>query len=156
MRTVVFIFFFFVFAFPIRAQTGSKADSIIAYARTFKGTTYKYASCTPGDGFDCSGFVYYVFAHFNIKTPRSSIDYSNFGKKIPIDSCRKGDIIVFTGTKATNRRPGHVGIVIDGSGENVHFIHSSSSKKHYGVIESTFNESPYYKARFIKIVRVLN
>jgi lipoprotein Spr len=137
--------------YTVNAQT--KADSIIAYARTLKGITYKYASCSPDKGFDCSGFVYYVFSHFRIKTPRSSIDYMTFGKKISIDSCKKGDIIVFTGTKAGNRNAGHVGIVIDGTGENVHFIHSSSNKKKYGVIESTFNDSPYYKKRFIKIVR---
>lgn len=156
MRFSTCITLFFLSATVVlKAQDRSRADSVITYARSFKGTTYKYASCSPDKGFDCSGFVYYVFSHFNIKTPRSSIDYSNFGKKVSIDSCRKGDIIVFTGTKASNRRPGHVGIVIDGKGENVHFIHSSSSKKHYGVIESTFKESPYYKARFIKIVRVL-
>jgi murein DD-endopeptidase / murein LD-carboxypeptidase len=140
--------------FRLSAQF-TKADSIITFAQSLKGTNYCYASASPGKGFDCSGFTYYVFEHFKIKTPRSSIDYSGFGKKVSIDSCKKGDIIVFTGTNAANRKPGHVGIVIEGTGDNVRFIHSSSSKKHYGVVESTFSESPYYKKRFIKVVRIL-
>jgi len=65
-----------------------------------------------------------------------------------------GDVIVFTGTNAKNRRPGHVGIILSNPGEEIKFIHSSSSKKGSGVKISTFKDSPYYKVRFIKVVRV--
>jgi len=89
-----------------------------------------------------------------IKTPRSSIDYLNYGKQIEFDSCIAGDIIVFTGTNAKNRNPGHVGIIVSKPGEELQFIHSSSNKKNGGVKLSTFTESPYYKVRFLKIVRI--
>ena len=132
------------------------ADSLIARAKRFLGTPYKYASCSPDAGFDCSGFVYYVFGTFDTKVPRSSIDYGSLKGSIPSDSARVGDVIVFTGTNASNRRAGHVGIVISNPGEELTFIHSSSNKKRGGVIISTYKSSPYYGKRFIKIVRLEN
>lgn len=131
-------------------------DSLINYCNQFIGTKYKYASINPKVGFDCSGFVYYIFNHFNIKAPRSSIDYLNTGKTVHPDSFKVGDVIVFTGTNSNNRTPGHVGIVISNFGEELTFIHSSSSKKHSGIKISTYKDSPYYKKRFLKIVRITN
>ena len=131
-----------------------KSDSLLTFAKKFLGTKYKYAHCDPKSGFDCSGFTYYVFGHFNIKVPRSSIDYAKFGTKIAKDSARKGDVIVFTGTNAKNRHAGHVGIVISNPGEDLRFIHCSSNKKKGGVIMSSFKESPYYEKRFIRVCRV--
>ena len=132
------------------------ADSLVAFAKQQMGTKYCYGNCTPKKGFDCSGFVYYTFAHFNIKVPRASMDYEKGGRIIPLDSARVGDVIVFTGTNAKNRHPGHVGIILSNPGEETKFIHSSSSKKGSGVKISTFKESPYYKVRFIKVVRIAN
>ena len=139
---------------PINPTDSLPFDSLVKFSQMYIGTPYKHGSCKPQSGFDCSGFVYFVFNHFKIKTPRSSIDYLNFGKQIEIDSCRTGDIIVFTGTNAKIRRPGHVGIIISKRGEELQFIHSSSNKKTGGVKLSTFTESPYYKVRFLKIVRI--
>ncbi len=130
------------------------ADSLLAFAKKQMGTKYCYANCTPAKGFDCSGFVYYTFNHFNIKVPRSSIDYQNYGRRVDPDSCKVGDVIVFTGTNPKNSKPGHVGIIISSPGEDITFIHSSSSKKCSGVKISSFKKDPYYKLRFIKIVRV--
>ncbi len=130
------------------------ADSLLAFAKKQIGIKYCYANCTPSNGFDCSGFVYYTFSHFSIKVPRSSIDYMNYGRRVDPDSCKVGDVIVFTGTNPKNRKAGHVGIVISNPGEDITFIHSSSSKKCSGVKISSFKNDPYYKLRFIKIVRV--
>lgn len=129
-------------------------DSLVSFAKKQIGIKYCYANCKPSTGFDCSGFVYYVFGHFNLKVPRSSMDYEKAGKIISIDSCKIGDVIVFTGTNAKNRKSGHVGIILSNPGEEIKFIHSSSSKKGSGVKISTFKDSPYYKIRFIKVVRV--
>jgi cell wall-associated NlpC family hydrolase len=131
-------------------------DSLISFAKKFLGTHYKYANCTPESGFDCSGFVYYVFGQFGVKVPRSSIDYGSLEPTVPKDSAKVGDVIVFTGTNAANRNAGHVGIVISNPGEDLTFIQSSSSKKKNGVIITNFNSSPYYEKRFIKIVRLQN
>jgi lipoprotein Spr len=131
-----------------------QADSLVKFARSFLGTKYCYSNCTPTKGFDCSGFVYFVFNNFNQKVPRSSIEYKGIKPAITLDSVKAGDIIVFTGTNSRNRNPGHVGIVISNDNGVPTFIHSSSGKKR-GVIISDFNESPYYKKRFIKVVRLV-
>ncbi|MBL7912697.1 MAG: C40 family peptidase [Bacteroidia bacterium] len=164
MRNIIHISFFALifsfFGFTVKRfefnfqKHKIDADSLVAFAKKHMGTKYCYANCSPNSGFDCSGFVYYVFGHFNLKVPRASMDYEKAGKIIPIDSCRVGDVIVFTGTKVKNRHPGHVGIILSNPGEDITFIHSSSSKKKSGVKISSFKNEPYYKLRFIKIVRV--
>jgi cell wall-associated NlpC family hydrolase len=130
------------------------ADSLIAFAQKFIGTKYCYAQCTPKKGFDCSGFVQYVFANFNIKVPRSSMDYENAGRKVQLDSCRKGDVIVFTGTNAHKRTPGHVGIIVSNDANGIVFIHSSSGSNRIGVIMTNYTRSENYRKRFLKIVRM--
>jgi cell wall-associated NlpC family hydrolase len=132
----------------------SRADSLIAFARQFIGTPYKYACASPKSGFDCSGFTYYVFAHAGITLPRSSSDLDKAGYDVPLKECRKGDLILFKGTDANSTRVGHVGIIISEEGEPVEFIHSSSSKKHWGVVISSM-EKDYYTKRFVKVKRVL-
>ena len=164
MRRILLVFLINLFAFNtnLKAQIPAKdsltinpvCDSIVNYAKTFLGTKYKYGACSPEKGFDCSGFVYYVFKHFNMDVPRASMDYEKMGKIIPIDSANVGDIVVFTGTNPKNRYPGHVGIVLSKPGENFTFIHSSSSEKKSGVKISSYADSPGYKVRFIKIVRL--
>ncbi|MGZ3903922.1 MAG: C40 family peptidase [Bacteroidia bacterium] len=152
MRKLLFIFCF-AFSGTVSSQTVS-ADSLILFAKKQQGTKYKYGSINPKAGFDCSGFVYYVFGHFNVKVPRASMDYEKAGKVVSVDSSRAGDVIVFTGTNIKNRAPGHVGIVVSNSEKELNFIHSSSGHKGGGVIITNFKESPYYQSRFIKIVRL--
>ena len=74
-----------------QAISGSK---IIAYAATFVGTPYKSGGSTPS-GFDCSGFVSYVYGHFGIDLPRSSSAYWGVGTRV--SSPQPGDIIVSSG-----------------------------------------------------------
>jgi peptidoglycan DL-endopeptidase CwlO len=130
----------------------SRADSIVAYAKQHLGKPYKYAHAGP-DAFDCSGFVSFVFAHFDIALPRSSRDYMHTGREVPLSEARKGDVIVFTGTRPSERRAGHVGIVISEPGAPLQFIHASSSEKHRGVVITQYPGSNYPK-RFIKVIRV--
>jgi len=152
----IFPYLFFLLPLFVFSQTEASvnADTLLAFAKKQMGTKYRYAQCTPKNGFDCSGFVYYVFGHFNIKVPRASMDYEQKGKKIPVDSCRKGDVIVFTGTNIKNRAPGHVGIIISNDADGIVFIHSSSGHNRVGVIQTNYTTSAYYQKRFIKIVRL--
>lgn len=147
--------------FSILTKTGTREsadvvvnkDSLVSFSKAQLGKNYNYANCSPKTGFDCSGFVYYVFTHFKVNVPRSSSEYAGFGREVPMDSSKTGDVIVFTGTNAAIRKPGHVGIVLTG-GSELSFIHSSSDKRTPGVKISDFKASPNYKKRFIKIVRV--
>lgn len=130
------------------------ADTLIAFAKKHIGVPYCYAQCVPEKGFDCSGFVYYVFSHFGIQVPRASMDYEKAGRSIPLDSCRRGDVIVFTGTNARNRTAGHVGLVVSNDSAGISFIHSSSGRNRIGVIVTNFTLSPHYRERFIKVIRL--
>ena len=127
------------------------ATNLISFAQSLKGTPYKYACSDPKRGFDCSGFVMYVFNHFQMTVPRSSIAFTNIGEEIDILQAMPGDVILFTGTDASIRRVGHVGIITQG-GEGLSFIHASSGKAH-SVTETVLN--PHYKKRFIKVIRLL-
>lgn len=131
----------------------TRADSIVDFARQHLTLPYRYGYTGP-DAFDCSGFVYYVFKHFRLELPRTSSDFTNLGKTIPISECKKGDIILFTGTKPGDQQVGHIGIVISKVGEPLLFIHSSSSEKHPGVVITDYANS-HYPDRFVKIIRVL-
>ncbi len=127
-------------------------DSLVAFARTLKGVPYLYASTDPKKGFDCSGFITYVFNHFNQKVPRSSIDFTNYGKTISLKAARPGDLILFTGTDSSIRKVGHMGIVESWRNDTLYFIHSSSGTKANGVVITPLGK--YYMGRFVKVIRV--
>ena len=137
---------------PGAINTGNiSRDSIVNFAQTLIGTPYLYASTDPQKGFDCSGFITYVFNHYKIKVPRSSYEFDNVGTTIPLAESKKGDLILFTGTDSSERKIGHMGIVLSNDTGNVKFIHSSSGKA-YGVTISPLDK--YYQGRFMKVVRV--
>ncbi len=131
----------------------ASAESIVTFAETLVGTPYKYASIDPAQGFDCSGFITYVFNHFNIAVPRSSIGFTNAGTDIPLKDAKRGDLILFTGTDSTEKFVGHMGIVTVNTNDSLQFIHSTSGKA-YGVTVTPLNA--YYKGRFVKVIRLFN
>lgn len=135
-----------------RINTGdTKPAELVKYAETLIGTPYLYASADPQQGFDCSGFITYVFNHFKIAVPRSSMDFTNAATEIPVKKSKSGDLILFTGTDSTSRTVGHMGIIISNDSIQTLFIHSSSGKAN-GVTITPFND--YYKGRFVKVIRV--
>jgi len=133
-------------------KTGSAIpDSLVAFGKSLVGTPYLYASSDPENGFDCSGFITYVFNHFGIAVPRSSVDFTDMGTEVPTDFASPGDLILFTGTDSTIRIVGHMGIVESNERGNLLFLHSTSGKA-YGVVISPLKG--YYEARFVKVIRV--
>ncbi len=131
----------------------STSNKIMDFAKSLIGTRYRYASSNPEVGFDCSGFVSYVYKQFGFSGARSSADFAKKGKSIKLADAKVGDVLVFTGSNARVRRPGHVGIIysIDEEG-NIKFIHSSSGKAKGVTIT---NLEGYYKNRFLKAVTVM-
>lgn len=129
--------------------TLSLRDSVLAYAKTFMGTRYCYATADPKKGFDCSGFVNYVYKHFNIDLPRSSSGFQNLGRALKPEEFRVGDVLVFYGYKDT-KNIGHVGIVCEANGMKSKFIHASSGTE----MAVTISElgSDMYTKRFYKCV----
>lgn len=133
-------------------KTGSTVpDSLIAFGKSLVGSPYLYASSDPANGFDCSGFITYVFNHFDIAVPRSSVDFTDMGLEIPTHIARPGDLILFTGTDSTIKIVGHMGIVESNERSNLLFLHSTSGKAN-GVVISPLKG--YYETRFVKVIRV--
>lgn len=148
------VFFIFIFSPLTYSQNNItfNGDSLVTFAKQYVGKPYKWGGSSE-QGFDCSGFVSFVFRHFGITTSHGARDYYHLGTHVSIDSCRKGDIFLFTGTNFSRKSVGHVGIIISNPGEPVLFIHSSSSKKHWGVTITNYSESSYPK-RFMGIRRL--
>ncbi|MGM7702942.1 cell wall-binding repeat-containing protein [Pseudalkalibacillus sp. Hm43] len=105
-------------------------DDIISTAKAQKGVPYKWGGTSPS-GFDCSGFLNYVYDNNGVNIPRTVSDIWNAGKKVKEPVI--GDVVFFETYKSG---PSHAGIYL-GDGK---FIHSSSSN---GVTVSEVN-SPYY------------
>jgi cell wall-associated NlpC family hydrolase len=128
-----------------------RPEEVVAFAKTLIGTPYKYASTDPKAGFDCSGFITYVFHHFDIVVPRSSIDFTEVGKPVSTEAAKPGDLVLFTGTDSTEHFVGHMGLVVSNDAAGLQFIHSSSGKK-YGVTISPLDG--YYRTRYMKTIRI--
>ncbi|KAA9339746.1 NlpC/P60 family protein [Hymenobacter busanensis] len=140
-----------------RATAGpsvTRADSVVRLALRQLGKAYCYAGTTPEGGFDCSGFLTYVYSQFDVDVPHSSALQYKTGTAVPREQARKGDLIIFTGTAQTSTTPGHAGIVISEPGQPLRFVHSSSSKRDPGVKISQVDGTDYER-RFLGIRRVL-
>lgn len=131
-----------------------QSDTLVGFAKSLLGIPYRYGGITP-EGFDCSGFVNYVYSSFGFDVPRSSIELSDYGTEVSLDSCKKGDIILFSGRNKEKRPIGHVGIVVSDLNEPLKFIHSATSNS-IGIVITAYDAFDYYKTRFVKVVRVLN
>lgn len=125
-----------------------RRSEFIDFAKQYLGVPYLYASSDPSKGFDCSGLLFHVFKHFNVKSPRSSYSYENIGESIALEDARPGDLILFT-TAGDTAKIGHIGIISE-TKPRIAFLHASTSK---GVIISNF--TGYYIKHFVKVIRVL-
>ena len=133
-----------------KSSKNKEAKKIIDYASKFKGVRYKYAGNTP-KGFDCSGYVQYVFRNFDYILPRSSTDQSKIGKNINKKDLEPGDLVFFKGTKSS--KVGHVGIVVEIYNDNsFKFIHVSSNR---GVVED-YSTTNYWAQRYLRARRILS
>jgi cell wall-associated NlpC family hydrolase len=126
-------------------------DDVISFAETLIGIKYRYGSMDKQKGFDCSGFINYVFNHFNISVPRVSVDFTNAGEEVSLKDSKPGDIILFTGSDAKSGIVGHMGLITENKNGDVKFIHASESR---GVIISGMNS--YFIPRFVKVNRVFD
>jgi len=109
---------------------------------------YRAGGKTPA-GFDCSGFVSYCYLQGNEqKLPVSSREYINKGTPVDVADALPGDVIMFSGSRASQTLVGHVGIISEVS-DDIYFIHSATSSG----IRYDRMSSPYYQKRFIGIRR---
>ncbi|MCB0371496.1 MAG: C40 family peptidase [Muricauda sp.] len=130
-------------------RKNEKAEAVISTAMTFSGTRYKYGGTT-NKGMDCSGLVYVSLKENDILFPRTSYQMALEGQKINVKDVQKGDLLYFK-TSKRGKRINHVGLVVDVDGDDIKFIHATTSR---GVLVSSLREG-YWNHAFVKAMRIL-
>ncbi|MGB1308637.1 MAG: C40 family peptidase [Oceanihabitans sp.] len=132
-----------------KKSASTSVNSVVKYAKTFKGVRYKYGGTTKS-GMDCSGLVYTAFKKGNKSLPRTTRDLSKTGEWVDLKKVQVGDLVFFA-TSKNSRNVNHVGIVTTARTGYVEFIHASTSK---GVMISNLAERYWYLA-YVQARRVL-
>lgn len=127
----------------------AKREEVLTFAKKYMGTKYCYAGGSPEKGFDCSGFVNFVYKHFDIELPRSSSGFAKIGKSLKPEDFKVGDVLVFYGYR-DSKSVGHVGIVSEANGMKSKFIHASSGKEMAVTISELGSEM--YTKRFYRCI----
>jgi murein DD-endopeptidase len=124
--------------------TGEWGDKLVSRAMSYLGTPYRYGGISPKTGFDCSGFVYYLYdAVFGQRIPRMPHDMVREATPVARSDLQKGDLVMF-GHRGTIT---HVGIY-SGNGQFVHATHRGSP------VMVTNLDADYYNTRYLKAVRL--
>jgi cell wall-associated NlpC family hydrolase len=100
---------------PPRADIGVRVSK---YARHFLGVPYRYGGTSPRGGFDCSGFVAYVYRHFGVKLPHYTFAQYGLGRHVARRRLAPGDLVFFDGVN-------HVGLYL-GRGRFIHAPHAGA------------------------------
>jgi cell wall-associated NlpC family hydrolase len=106
----------------------------VGVAMQYLGTPYVWGGASPG-GFDCSGFVMYVYSQVGVYLPHHAADQYNYGTPVSRDELEPGDLVFFDGL-------GHVGIYI-GGGQFVHSPHTGD------VVKISSLDDSWYAATYI-------
>jgi cell wall-associated NlpC family hydrolase len=126
---------------------GSAAEvgyGLAGTALSYRGVPYRNGGTDPAAGFDCSGFVWYVFARHGIDVPRTVAAQYRTGVKVKAADVQAGDLVFFNTTGAS---PSHVGISIGGE----QFVHAPSST---GEVRVERLGASYWAGRFVGIRRI--
>jgi cell wall-associated NlpC family hydrolase len=119
-------------------------------AERYVGTRYRYGGTTPGGGFDCSGFVQYVFARNGVKLPRTSWEQARSGRAVPrgVASLKPGDLMLFA---SRGGRVDHVAVYV---GDH-RILHSTAGVGGVGYDDLATPRGKWYLARQVASRRVL-
>jgi peptidoglycan DL-endopeptidase CwlO len=116
----------------------STHGGVVGVAMQYLGTPYRWGGASPS-GFDCSGFVMYVFAQIGVSLPHSTYAMYAMGTPVSLGQLQPGDLVFFNGL-------GHMGIYIGGG----QFIHSP----HTGDVVKISSMSGYYASAFVGARRI--
>lgn len=119
------------------AASTINSTQLINTAKGLLGTKYVYGGTTP-KGFDCSGFVTYVYKQLGISLPRTAASMYNNSPSVSKNSLKTGDLVFFN---TSGKGVSHVGIYMG----NGNFIHSANN----GVVISKVNDPYYWGKRYV-------
>jgi len=131
-------------SFATPAVANDWGDRLVSRAMNYLGTPYRYGGTSPSTGFDCSGFVYYLYgAVFGQKIPRMPHDMAREGTPVARSDLKRGDLVFF-GYRGTFT---HIGIYA-GNDQFVHATHRGSP------VMVTNLDADYYRQRYMMAVRL--
>ena len=113
--------------------------SVSSTALALRGAPYHNGGSDPQQGFDCSGFVQYVYNQHGVKMPRDVRQQFGVGHDVPPNDLEPGDLVFFT---TVTPGASHVGIAVGGD----QFIHAPSST---GVVRVENLSAQYWASRFV-------
>ena len=119
---------------------------VLDLANSLRGVRYRFGGTDPGTGFDCSGFVRYVFGRFDVQVPRTAAEQFHVGHRIALNQLAAGDLVFFS---TIGPGPTHVGIVVDPV--NRTFVHAPGTGSEVRI--ERFDTS-YWSPRMVGIRRV--
>jgi peptidoglycan DL-endopeptidase CwlO len=118
---------------PPSSAPPARYGGVVGIAMRYLGTPYVWGGASPA-GFDCSGFVMYVFSQIGVSLPHSSYAQYGSGSAVSRGDLQPGDLVFFDGL-------GHVGIYVGGGS----FIHSP----HTGDVVKISSISGWYASTFV-------
>jgi cell wall-associated NlpC family hydrolase len=132
------------------STASASAASILATAKRYVGTHYRYGGESPATGFDCSGFVQYVFAKHGVELPRTSRLQAQAGAAVPlaVEALQAGDLLLFA---SSGMRVNHVAIYIG----NNRILHSSAGAGGVVYDDLSTPRGRWYLKRHVASRRVL-
>jgi cell wall-associated NlpC family hydrolase len=131
----------------IQPHRQSTMQEVLLNALSLKGIRYRYGGTSPETGFDCSGFVRYVFREAaNISLPHNARAISQIGNIIAPDQLQPGDLVFYNTMKSAFS---HVGIYLG----NNRFIHAPSSGRGIRIVDM---DDAYWSKRFDGARRIMD
>ncbi len=127
------------------ATTSSLGEQLVSYAKKFLGVRYVWGGTSP-NGFDCSGFVQYVYKQFGITLNRVAADQAKQGTKVTRAQLKPGDLLFFNAGSGSGID--HVGMYI-GNGQ---FIHATNGK---GKVVINLLNTGFYNGAFVTARRIV-
>jgi cell wall-associated NlpC family hydrolase len=120
------------------SSIGPERRAVLRNAVAQLGQPYRYGGSAPGQGFDCSGLVYYTHSRAALPVPRASTDLYRESKRKDADELTPGDLVFFR----TRSTPSHVGIYL-GNGQFLHAPYTGEAVRTESLLEG------YWYERFI-------
>ena len=130
-----------------QSVANTNGSEIVEFAKKYLGYKYVLGGTTPSGGFDCSGFVYYVFGQLGKNISRSLSVQATAGVAVSKENLQIGDVVIFN--DSSNSSLGHVGIYVG----NSQFIHAANPKRGV-VIDYLDSRNSYYNERYVTARRV--
>jgi len=130
--------------------TSASAARVLTTANRYLGTRYRYGGDSPTTGFDCSGFIQYVFGRNGVELPRTSRQQATAGRALPavVDSLKPGDLMLFS---SKGRGIDHIALYVG----NNRMLHASAGAGKVVYDDLTTARGKWYLARHVASRRVL-